>query len=160
MPRKARPRAEPRARVNPVQRVYRQREVIYQCLQCGARANPLYGVGDDSWCPHCQQGGTVMGEEGKFPLPHLYEHWLRRQRRIDQDARGDADVDLTLDRLPSRKLAVMHNVKTHSGTFYCPRCWIEGELLAQESLKCGRCGGLLKRGRLDDVNTSLDGAGS
>jgi len=64
MPRKARRRPEPRARVDPVPRAYRQREVIYQCLECGARADPQYGLGDDSWCPHCQQGGTVIGEEG------------------------------------------------------------------------------------------------
>jgi DNA-directed RNA polymerase subunit RPC12/RpoP len=152
MPRKARRRREPRDSVRSVQRAYRQREVIYQCLQCGARADPHYGVGDESWCPHCDRGGTVVGEEGKFPLPHLYEQWRLNQTRKAQQPREHDEVAMTLGHLAWPTPGQMHSVKTHTGTFYCPRCWIEAELFAQESLKCGRCGGLLKRGRLDDVS--------
>ena len=142
-----------------VQSPYRQREVIYQCLECGARADPLYGLGDQSWCPHCGLAGTVIGEEGKFPLPHLYEQWRRNQKRKAQQAQ-DEEIDVvTLPRLAApKKAAMMRSVKTHTGTFYCPQCWVEGELYAQESLKCGRCGALLKRGHLDDVSPPASGA--
>src|SRR5438128_10611380 len=130
MPRKAHRRPEPLDRATSVQRAYRQREVIYQCLECGAPADPLYGVGDQSWCHHCSQGGTVIGEEGKFPFPHLYEQWRRNQRHQVQQEREQVDIT-PLHLATSKKAATMHSVKTHTGTFYCPRCWIEGELLAQ-----------------------------
>src|SRR5438132_637996 len=155
MARQRRPRREQPRDVRPVERAYRQRAVVYQCLECGARADTLYGVGDQSWCPHCGQGGTVIGEEGKFPLPHLYEQWQREQRRRSQ--KSDQQADITLPYLvASKKTATMHIVKRQSGIFYCSTCWIEGLLIEQESLKCGRCGGLLKRGRLEDASPRAD----
>jgi hypothetical protein len=125
-------------------------EVIWQCLECGAPSDRRYGVGEESWCPHCQRGGTVMGEEGKFPLPHLYDHWRRTQERQRPGRRDHTEnpVDSSQTKGSSR----LQLIKTHSGTFHCPQCWIELQLFGQQSLKCEFCRGLLKRGGLASMS--------
>jgi len=45
----------------------------------------------------------------------------------------------------------MKRTKTHTGTFHCPSCFIEVELVNEESLKCDRCRGPLAAGNLDEV---------
>ncbi len=45
----------------------------------------------------------------------------------------------------------MKRKKLHTGTYHCPACFIELELVAEESLKCDQCGGPLAKGGLDEV---------
>ena len=45
----------------------------------------------------------------------------------------------------------MKRKKTHTGTFHCPACFIQYDLVAEESLKCDKCGGPLAEGSLDNV---------
>jgi len=45
----------------------------------------------------------------------------------------------------------MKRKKTHTGTFHSPTCFIEFDLVAEESLKCDKCGGPLASGTLDEV---------
>lgn len=46
---------------------------------------------------------------------------------------------------------LMKRKKLHTGTYHCPACFIELELVAEESLKCDQCGGPLDTGGLDEV---------
>jgi len=41
--------------------------------------------------------------------------------------------------------------KLHTGTYHCPACFIEFDLVGEESLKCDQCGGPLAKGPLDEV---------
>ncbi len=45
----------------------------------------------------------------------------------------------------------MRRAKTHTGTFHCPTCFVEYELVNEESLKCEHCKGPLAEGSLDQV---------
>lgn len=45
----------------------------------------------------------------------------------------------------------MKRKKLHTGTYHCPACFIELELVAEESLKCDQCGGPLATGNLGEV---------
>jgi DNA-binding MarR family transcriptional regulator len=45
----------------------------------------------------------------------------------------------------------MKRRKFHSGTYHCPACFIEFDVVAEESLKCDQCGGPLAKGPLDDI---------
>ena len=45
----------------------------------------------------------------------------------------------------------MKRTKTHSGTFHCPNCFVEYDLVNEESLKCERCKGPLAEGSLKEV---------
>lgn len=47
--------------------------------------------------------------------------------------------------------ADMKRAQTHSGGFYCPTCFIQFELVNEESLRCDTCKGPLAEGTLDDV---------
>jgi len=47
--------------------------------------------------------------------------------------------------------ADMKRAQTHSGNFYCPKCFIQFELVNEESLRCDKCKGPLAEGTLDDV---------
>ncbi len=44
----------------------------------------------------------------------------------------------------------MKQPKLHTGTFHCPECCVEFDLLADPSLKCEECGGPLIRGTLEE----------
>ncbi len=52
----------------------------------------------------------------------------------------------------------MKRKKTHSGTFHCPACFIEYDLVTEESLKCDKCGGPLAAGSLHEVWADDDGS--
>ena len=45
----------------------------------------------------------------------------------------------------------MKRKKLHTGTYHCPACFIELELVAEESLKCDQCSGPLAKGDLGEV---------
>jgi DNA-binding MarR family transcriptional regulator len=47
--------------------------------------------------------------------------------------------------------ADMKRAQTHSGDFYCPKCFIQFELVNEESLRCDKCKGPLAEGTLDEV---------
>jgi hypothetical protein len=53
--------------------------------------------------------------------------------------------------LPAKGTHLMKRKKLHSGTYHCPACFIELDLVAEESLKCDQCGGPLAKGSLDEV---------
>jgi hypothetical protein len=119
-----------------------------QCQACGAPVEPQFGLGDDSWCPSCQAVGTVAGMYGQYPSPGLYGAWAARQAR-----QKETQAEPTTVRHPSltTKEELMKRTKTHAGTFHCPTCFIEVELVNEESLKCDRCKGPLAEGSLDEV---------
>jgi len=45
----------------------------------------------------------------------------------------------------------MKRKKLHTGTYHCPACFIEFDLVAEESLKCNQCGGPLAKGPLEEI---------
>lgn len=47
--------------------------------------------------------------------------------------------------------SAMKRKKLHSGTYHCPACFIEFDLVAEESLRCDQCQGPLAKGPLDDI---------
>jgi DNA-binding MarR family transcriptional regulator len=53
--------------------------------------------------------------------------------------------------LPAQGDHRMKRKKLHTGTYHCPACFIELELVAEESLKCDQCGGPLDKGGVDEV---------
>ncbi len=53
--------------------------------------------------------------------------------------------------LPSKGDHLMKRKKLHTGTYHCPACFVELDLVAEESLKCDQCGGPLAQGGLDEV---------
>ncbi len=53
--------------------------------------------------------------------------------------------------LPAKGDHRMKRKKLHTGTYHCPACFTEFELVAEESLKCDQCGGPLAKGDLGEV---------
>jgi len=53
--------------------------------------------------------------------------------------------------VPSKGAHLMKRKKLHTGTYHCPACFIELDLVAEESLKCDQCRGPLAEGGLDEV---------
>ncbi len=53
--------------------------------------------------------------------------------------------------LPSKGARLMKRKKLHTGPYHCPACFIELDLVAEESLKCDQCRGPLAKGGLDEV---------
>jgi hypothetical protein len=110
-------------------------DVGWQCPPCGAPADPLYGRSEWSWCPSCGGCGTVMGQWGEYPFPHLYGAWLQvRGRRTPGGQAGQADnIPIARRKGIGDTGATMKRPKIHSGVFHCPECLVEFELLAEES---------------------------
>jgi len=52
---------------------------------------------------------------------------------------------------PSKGDSLMKRKKLHTGTYHCPACFVELDLVSEESLKCDQCGGPLAQGGLDEV---------
>ena len=122
--------------------------VIWQCQRCGALADPLYGTGEQSFCPSCQAAGTVIGEDEKIPSPALYDAWRRKQQ-----APAAADISTTealVKRLQALRAQGEVTMKTFTGTYHCATCRIELFVVRRESLRCDRCGGPLAKGPLDE----------
>lgn len=134
-------------------------QIFWQCESCGAPVEPQFGAGDNSWCPSCQAVGTVAGMDGQYPSPALYGAWAARQARQKEQAKAKADLTELCHQhrsLTNNKEELMKRTKTHTGTFHCPSCFIEIELLNEESLKCDKCKGPLAEGSLDDIWTDED----
>ena len=112
----------------------------------------MYGRGDDSWCPHCQTAGQVYGMDGQIPDPHLYGEWVRRQEEAARGKQREKELQQSLSPLNTQKGDPdMKRKKPQSGSFYCPKCFIEYDLTAEASLKCDECGGPLAKGTLEEV---------
>lgn len=127
--------------------------IFWQCQSCGAPVEAQFGAGDDSWCPSCQAVGTVAGMEGQYPSPPLYGAWAARQARQKKQEQAQAELTelVQLHRSLTKKEEIMKRTKTHTGTFHCPTCFTEVELVNEESLKCDKCKGPLAAGSLDDI---------
>jgi RecJ-like exonuclease len=114
----------------------------------------MYGAGEDSWCPSCHASGQIYGMEGQLPSPQLYGSRVAQQERKEQERRSRATVDEFLKRnAPAQENDTMKRKKTHTGTYHCPRCFIEFDLIAEDSLKCDQCQGPLAAGTLDNLWT-------
>ncbi len=53
--------------------------------------------------------------------------------------------------VPAKGAHLMKRKKLHTGTYHCPACFIELDLVGEGSLKCEECGGPLATGGLDEV---------
>jgi len=134
---------------------------IYQCMLCGALTDPIYGCGENSWCPSCGAAGDICYADGQIPYPAFYGGWLERQKEKPtvQGAGGTVgEKPNPVSAPPSATPTLSSNPggfemktpKYHSGTFHCPECAIEFDLIAEQVLKCDQCGGLLVKGSLAD----------
>ena len=159
------PRTRPRSSGTPVHRSAnrptssspraprsRADQTFWQCQACGALVDPMYGTGDDAWCPHCHTVGQVVGMDGQIPSPPLYGGWVRKQEEATERERTEKEIQQWLaSRQTQKGERDMKRKKTHTGIFHCPACFIEYDLVAEESLKCDKCGGPLAEGSLDEV---------
>ncbi len=128
------------------------KEIFWQCQACGGLVDPMYGLGDDSWCPHCHAVGRVFGMEDQIPSPVMYGSWVAKQQQAAERKRTKEEIRQRLSALHTPKGdPTMKRKKTHTGTFHCPKCFIEFDVVAEESLKCDQCGGPLAKGTLDQV---------
>ena len=50
----------------------------------------------------------------------------------------------------------MKHRKTHTGSYCCPECCLDFDLVGAESLKCDGCDGLLYKGTLQDFDEDFD----
>jgi len=93
-----------------------------------------------------------MGMEDRLPDPQLYGAWKARQARAEEDRRSSAAIEALITKeLRKKEDASMKRKKTHTGTYHCANCFIEFELVAEESLKCDQCRGPLAPGSLEEV---------
>jgi len=137
--------------------VHTQRE-FHQCLACGAPADPMYGLGENSWCPSCHRVGEIYSRIGQLPDAQLYGRWFLNQK----EQAGTINPDVAETALPSSFLqrpsftgeVDMKQRKTHTGTYSCPQCCVEYELSGETVLKCEDCGGPLYRGTLEEFENS------
>ena len=137
----------------------RSRRVFRQCLACGAEVDPMYGIGEPSWCPHCEESGMNVENIGELPDPQLYGSWLCRQREQASKPTSPSLNDSSPSSGPGiaswlpapPKFGInMKSRKRHTGIYSCPHCCLEFDLFAEESLKCDECRGQLISGSLDD----------
>ncbi len=149
--------------------------VFYQCLACGALADPMYGVWLGSWCPSCNGPDAIDRAVGRLPEPQRYGEWCRREQ--EAAAAQSASVAPAADPTPGEptpeepvsslfdfssllnptdKACPMKTRKTHTGLYCCPECCEEFDLVADESLKCDDCGGLLYKGSLEDFEEDFE----
>ena len=130
------------------------RRIFHQCQACGALVERMFGLGDESFCPHCKKYGEVYCGEGVLPDPALYCEWLEKQQAKPTAIAGEKNDQPNFH--SQNGVSEMKQKKLHTGTYCCPECCIEFDLTAEESLKCDRCGGVLLKGSLDDFENEGD----
>jgi DNA-binding MarR family transcriptional regulator len=90
----------------------------------------------------------------------MYTYWLTDHGRArlaffeeEQPPRHPGRAALVSRSRPSpwERDATMKRKKLHTGTYHCPACFIEFDLVAEESLRCDQCQGPLAKGPLDDI---------
>ena len=99
----------------------------------------MYGTNETSWCPHCHEPEWVFEKVGELPDPQLYGCWLLEE----EEAKRQPPATWKGSDMKTRKL--------HTGTYSCPRCCFEFDIVAEDSLKCDECGGPLVSGSLEDL---------
>lgn len=119
---------------------------FYQCMACGAPADPVYGSGNGSWCPACHEQDTIGWAEGRLPDPQLYGQWFLAQRAEDSKPTPKSDPVSPL----LHGALIMKTAQLHTGPYCCPKCYMNFNLIAEEVLKCDRCGGPLLSGTVND----------
>lgn len=127
--------------------------LYYQCMHCGAMANPVFGTGEWSWCPSCKKIGEVCCAEGELPDVPLYGHWLESQeksRNTPSTGFPQAPAPLSIHSLQGG--ISMKTPKHHTGLYCCPECCIEYDLVSEERLQCDECKGPLLKGSLDEYD--------
>ena len=145
----------------------KSRKVFRQCLTCGGIVDQMYDKGDNSWCPHCFDWGSIYEEIGHLPDPQRYGSWLGEQEEKEEKRRKEIEEKKRLDDLfrnpsspsISAKSEVPKTRKMHTGIFSCPDCCVEFNLFMDETLKCDDCGGPLLSGSLDRYLDDCDEAG-
>ena len=139
-----------------------RKRTFYQCFLCGALVDPMFGLGLGSWCPDCRQPDSIDCLEGQIPDPVRYGAWLQRQKERASSPKPNANEDdrTHLSHPIPAGVTTMKQHKTHTGTYCCPECCIEFDLMAEESLKCDRCGGPLNKGSLEDLWAVEDDLGN
>ena len=109
----------------------------------------------------------IVENVGELPDPQLYGSWLYRQRHPESESSSSPEGDkpdsvksVIADwlRTPPKIGINMKSRKLHTGIYCCPRCCLEFDLFAEESLKCDECGGQLVSGSLDDRYDNDEGA--
>ena len=126
---------------------------FYQCMACGAPADPMFGSGNSSWCPACHELDTIGWAEGRLPAPHLYGQWFLAQQTEDSKPTPKSDPVSPL----LRGGLTMKTAQLHTGPYCCPKCYMNFNLIGEEVLKCDRCGGPLLSGTVNDYYTEMDG---
>src|SRR5207302_6913774 len=124
-----------RARKRSAQRHRRSTNEYHQCMACGAPADPSFGLAEDSWCPSCHRAGEVVSMQGQWPSPQLYGQWVMKREREAEAQRTQAELDEFLQRHAKgeEKTPAMKSKKSHTGTYHCPHCFIEFDLVAERS---------------------------
>ncbi len=127
-------------------------QTFFQCLACGGLLESMYGSGEESWCRHCHAAGQICTLEGRIPDPQLYGSWVTKREQAAERQRTEQEVERSLNSLlKTEGDLTMKRKKTHTGAFHCPACFIEFDLVAEESLKCDQCGGPLAEGTLEQI---------
>jgi len=147
------------SRTGPAVKAPRAKKRFHQCLRCGALTDPIYGLGDDSWCPSCQYMGHITYAEGQIPAPSLYGSWVIQQKKTSGNdvlpktgQAAEAAGDTVTTTSPSSSTyggSGMQIVQYLFGRYHCPACCKEFELFCETVLKCKQCGGRLVKGPLD-----------
>ena len=160
MPRKPRSRTRASQVVKPVSTSPRPENsggrrattTYWQCQACGGLVDAMYGSANDSWCPHCHAVGQVVGMDGQIPTPTLYGDWVAKRQGAAEQKRAERESEHWLAvHSKAKEDSTVKRKKIHSGTYHCPRCFIEFDVIAEESLKCDACGGPLAKGDLEEV---------
>jgi DNA-directed RNA polymerase subunit RPC12/RpoP len=152
MPRK--PQRQSRAQASKSQPITSAAKGIYQCIDCGSLVDAIYCTRNNSWCPACGKHNSIVWAPDGIPEPSLYGQWCR-EHNVPMIGTPQSHPHVVAPGVsPTEGASAMKRAKTHTGTYSCPECCLEFDLVAEEALKCDRCGGPLYRGTLDEV---LDG---
>ncbi len=102
------------------------------------------GLATRSVDPHRGTYSYRLSDHGQARLNFFEEG--QPTRSPVRGERGSQNRSSTWKGIPAMK-----RKKFHTGTYHCPACFIEFDLVAEESLKCDQCGGPLAKGALDDI---------
>jgi DNA-binding MarR family transcriptional regulator len=101
------------------------------------------GLACRTFDPHAQWYSYALTEKGRARLDFF---------EAEDATRSGREAVAPRSRPSSWKGdATMKRKKLHTGTYHCPACFIEFDLVAEESLRCDQCQGPLAKGPLDEV---------
>jgi DNA-binding MarR family transcriptional regulator len=88
----------------------------------------------------------------------LTEHGHARLAFFEEEQSGITPrTDASTRAFPWKGDVEMKRKKLHTGTYHCPTCFIEFDLVAEESLRCDQCQGPLAKGPLDEIWEDSEG---